>query len=320
MDPSVRTRLTTWAERTGTALDLRVGGTFPTKPPRRAALRESSVIVLRNSHRVSRGGFEERALRLAGLGIYELDDGLPWDNGRLHGLGRWWKVPFRRDRIAVRSARAADRVIAGNHVLADWASQYCEDVRIIPTCVDPDDYNRKVDFNLNATPTLIWVGSEATEFEIVDIAPALLEVHRQTNARLVLLGAANRPIPSGMELFTTRIPWTLESQKTLLAQADIGLMPLSNGVYQQAKCGYKLLQYAAAGLPAVASPVGVNSQMLAQGLGVAAEPEQWVEKVVALISANSIARQRIGQTAFTTCVSEYSYTSWEPSWRKAVAQ
>jgi hypothetical protein len=56
--------------------------------------------------------------------VYDLDDGLPWDDGNLPGFGRhWWKRPFPRSIVALeRAASAADRMIVGNEVLADWAS------------------------------------------------------------------------------------------------------------------------------------------------------------------------------------------------------
>ncbi len=314
-DPSVRTRLVAWAERTGTPIELHVGGTI--RVPRRYS-KDRATVVMRNASKTSLGRFEARALRSAPLGVYDLDDGLPWDTGRLPGMGHWWKVPFRRDRIALACARAADRVIAGNETLASWASEYCPDVRVIPTCVEPTDYVVKHDYELNTKPSLIWIGSAATEFELWRLAPALVAVHELTQCVLTIVGAPHIATPVQLQGFTRRVAWSPEAQRVELAAADVGLMPLSDGVYQRAKCGYKVLQYAAAALPSVASPIGVNTNLLALGLGrPATTEEEWVDQIMALLQSEQ-SRRDLGKAAHEACVAHFSYARWESAWLDAV--
>jgi glycosyltransferase involved in cell wall biosynthesis len=317
-DPSVRTRVTAWRDRTGLPVDLHVGRLLPTRTNDRRS--GATTIVFRNAARTSRGNREARLLSRSGLGIYELDDGLPWDNGRLPGLGRWWKVPFRRDRIAARASASADRIIAGNELLADWATGRCDDVRLIPTCIEPADYDTKHTYEVSGVPTLVWIGSQATEVELTRIAPSLVEVHRLTGAQLLIVGATSRQTDPLLTPFTRRVPWSIETQRHELAKADVGLMPLTDDIYRRAKCGYKLLQYAAAGLPAVASPVGVNATMLDHGLGESADSaDDWVDQLVRLLSSTAQARRELGQRARRVCVDEYSYARWETAWRQAVS-
>lgn len=324
-DPSVRTRVVAWAARTGVDLCLHAA-TEPAAIASRLGSRRSGPapadsggvsLVLRNAAKLSRGALEERLLRRAGTGIYELDDGLPWDDGHLPSLGAWWKVPFRRDRLADRAARAAGRVIAGNDLLAEWASARCRDVRIIPTCVDPDDYDRKTDYEVADPPRVLWIGSSATAPELARLAPALGELHRRTGALVEVLGAPGT-LPPALAPFATLEPWSLEAQRHAPARADVGVMPLADGVYQRAKCGYKLLQYAAAGLPAVASPVGVNAGMLASGLGAAAVTEdEWLGQLQTVLCAGPDVRRAMGDAA-RTAVEGWTYRAWEPAWRDAV--
>ncbi len=324
-DPSVRTRVVAWAALTG--VDLRLhAASGPAALGSRVAARRSGPaaargvgvsLVLRNAAKLSRGGLEERLLRRAGTGIYELDDGLPWDDGRLPGLGAWWKVPFRRDRLADRAARAADRVIAGNDLLAEWAAARCRDVRVIPTCVDPDDYDAKSDYEVADPPRVLWIGSAATAPELARIAPVLGELHRRTGAVVEVLGAPGT-LPPALAPFATLVPWSLDAQRHAPARADVGVMPLADGVYQRAKCGYKLLQYAAAGLPSVASPVGVNAGMLASGLGAAAVTEaDWLDQLQTVLAAGPEVRRAMGDSA-RTAVDAWTYRAWEPAWRDAV--
>ncbi len=323
-DPSVRTRVVAWAERTGVDLRLHAANE-PAAIASRLASRRTSPrrngdvvsLVLRNAAKLTRGGLEERLLRCAGTGIYEIDDGLPWDDGRLPGLGAWWKVPYRRDRLADRAARAADRVIAGNELLAEWAAARCRDVRVIPTCVEPGDYDRKADYEVADPPRLLWIGSAATVFELERIAPALAEVHRRTGAELTIVGAPGA-VPVALAPFTRLTPWSIDAQRHAPARADVGLMPLTDALYQRAKCGYKLLQYSAAGLPAVATPIGVNGVMVRTGLGTpATNLVDWVDAISGLLELGTERRRDLGRIA-REAVAPWTYDACESAWRSAM--
>jgi glycosyltransferase involved in cell wall biosynthesis len=275
------------------------------------------LLLLRNARKVSRGRYEARLLRRAVPGVYDLDDGLPWDDGNLPGLGHWTKRLFPRSLLARRAAVAADRVIVGNDVLADWATAHNRDVRVVPTCVEPEDYNVRDRWDMGAHPPLLgWIGSPATEGYLVDIAPALVEVHRRTGARLAFVSSAG-PVPAALAAFTDKAVWTPESDREI-ASWDVGLMPLRDGVYERAKCGYKLLQYAASGVPAVGSPVGVNRELLTAMDGLApATHDEWVGALTAILG-ESASRRAERARAGLAVAQRYSYAAWEPTWFEAV--
>lgn len=309
---TVRTRALRWVERL--APDATVhgpgfpGGALPPGAP---------VLLLRNVRPTSTGRTEERVLRRGAPGVYDLDDGLPWDDGRLPGHERWQARLFPRSRIARRAARAADRVIVGNEVLAEWAHGHAADVRIVPTCVEPEDYDVRTDWEIgDAGPVLGWIGSPATERYVLDIAPALAEVHRRTGARLHMISGAG-PVPSPLAAFTDKTTWTPAAERAI-ATWDVGLMPLRDGVYERAKCGYKLLQYAASGVPAVGSPVGANQVILNGMDGLApATADDWVDALMTVIAEP--ARRRCRRAAAGLDVAaQYSYAAWEATFVDAV--
>jgi hypothetical protein len=275
------------------------------------------VLLLRNARRVTRGGVEQRLLRRAQLGVYDIDDGLPWDDGRLPGLGRWWKRPFPRALVAERAARAADRVIVGNDVLAEWASTRAAEIVVIPTCVEPDDYEVRTAWHLDGRPpTIGWIGSPATEPYLHDIAESLAHVHRRTGARLEVISGPGTN-PPAMAPFAARSAWTPESTRRIAAW-DVGIMPLRDGVYERAKCGYKLLQYAASGVPAVGSPVGINRQLLTEmDAPAASSPDEWVESLVELLSEPAGRRRQRARRGLELAA-RYSYAAWESTWVSAV--
>jgi glycosyltransferase involved in cell wall biosynthesis len=315
---TVRTRALHWIDRAVATGQVRDGDVVVHGPgfPEASVEPGRPTLLVRNARRVTRGRSEARLMRTAGPGVYDLDDGLPWDNGNLPELGHWWKRPFPRSLLAKRAASHADRVIAGNQLLADWASHHCADVRVIPTCVEPNDYSVRTDWEIGGAPRLGWIGSPATEGYLVDVAAPLAEVHRRTGARLEIVSGPG-DVPDAMASFTERTPWSVESTRHIAAW-DVGLMPLRDGVYERAKCGYKLLQYAASGVPAVGSPVGVNRDLLSAMDGVAPESAaDWVDAVCSLIDESATRRASRAAAGLGVAVA-YSYQHWHDAFIDAV--
>ncbi len=276
--------------------------------------RPERLLLHREASPLSRGGTETDLLAAAELSVYDFDDALQWDVGEGGLLRRL--AP--KSRKALVSARTAMRVIAGNAVLADWAANHARDVVVIPSCVAPEMYARKTDYRVGDPPRLVWIGSRSEEHQLIAIAPALTELHRRTGARLTVIGGPGETDPALTQL-VDRLPWSERTQHSYLATADLGLMPLADTPMDRGKCGYKLLQYLAAGLPAVASPVGVNSEILRlAGLPSPSTSDEWLDALVSLLGATATARAGLGRQATQTITEHYSYTVWQPTWEAAV--
>jgi len=315
---SVRTRALHWIDRMGAADPEFVGPVVHGPGLERSRVPvDATVLLLRNARRFTRGRFESSLLRRACVGVYDLDDGLPWDDGTLPGLGHWWKRPWPRSLVARRSAESADRVIAGNITIANWATEHCRDVRVIPTCVEPSDYRRRSDWTIaNPEPLIGWIGSPATQGYLLDIAPALRSAHDRTGMRVEAIGASPDGLASLAD-FVTVVPWDRSSDQRI-SRWDVGVMPLRDGLYERAKCGYKLLQYAAAGVPAIASPVGVNSDILAATGGLAPlTVGEWAEALIELVNAPASKRQVMAEAGFDVA-DAHSYGTWHDRWVDAV--
>ncbi len=315
---SVRTRALHWIERVGAHLghrEVRVSG--PGFDEHRTPSSHETVLLLRNARRFTRGRHEEELLHSARLGVYDLDDGLPWDDGNLPGLGHWWKRPWPRSLVARRAAAAADRMIVGNQILADWATEFCADVRIVPTCIEPSEYRRRTDWSIeHRAPVVGWIGSPATAGYLGDIAGALRVAHDRTGARVELIGATS--VPPVISEFTTLLAWDGIASVERIATWDIGVMPLRDGPYERAKCGYKLLQYAASGVPVVASPVGVNRSMLDAMSGLdPTTSDEWGDALVDVLIGGA-GRRRAMATGGFRLAERYSYAAWESAWADAV--
>ena len=279
-----------------------------------AAGHPQQLLLHKEASPLSRGRLEKQLLRRSDFAVYDFDDALQWDTGE-GGLYRRWAPKAPKARIAVQHA---DRVMAGSPILADWASQHNRDVVLIPSCVSPDSYRRKDDYRVGDPPVIGWIGSPNQESQLQLISPALQEVHRRTGARLRLIGTAQRRLRE-LEHLIDRVVWSEAIQHERLADFDVAVFPLSDDPYSRGKCGYKLLQYGAAGIPAVASPIGVNEQILRElGMPAAVDNDEWVEAVLDLLTAPPDERAVVGRQAREATERHYSYDAWLPQWRRAV--
>jgi glycosyltransferase involved in cell wall biosynthesis len=330
---SSRVRVYEWLERTGVAASVsNFIGQANARPAvlvrhsfavaeaelrlrRLAKSQPQRLLIHREASPLSVGRLEKQLLRSAGVAIYDFDDALPWDGG----WDLWDRIRAKASK-AVAACAMSDRVIAGNETLAEIAALVARDVTIIPSCVDTRSYQAKTEYRVSDPPLLGWIGSASGERYLTMIEAALLEVQGRTGARLQLVGAASGDL-GPLEGMTDRIPWSETAAGLRIGQWDVGLMPVSDGLYERGKCGYKLLQYAAAGLPSVTSPVGVNRRMATElGFVSATGTEEWVEAIMASLQNSTEERSRIGQEARIQVQRRYSYDTWKAEWLIAIGE
>lgn len=200
--------------------------------------------------------------------------------------------------------RRANLVVAGNNYLATRALQAgAKRVEILPTVVDTVTY-KVISKETSNLVTIGWIGSPATAHYLHLIIPALLEIKKTFNVRLVAIGA-NASQLKGLPIET--ITWTEVGEVEAIQHFDIGIMPLPDEPFARGKCGYKLIQYMACGKPVVASPVGANRDIVRDGIdGFWADSNQvWFEKLSQLV-ADVELRERMGYSARARVVNNYS--------------
>jgi glycosyltransferase involved in cell wall biosynthesis len=204
----------------------------------------------------------------------------------------WLAKPFGRS-AARAIARQADVIVAGNRYLGEWFSEHNRDVHVVPTAVDTDRFRpRSRPVSDRASFVVGWTGTSANLPFLRSIERPLrrfLDEHPRARLRVV------SDAPPGL---TARgrvdyVPWSEEVEVSAVQEMDVGLMPLPDDEWTRGKCGFKMLQYMACGVPVVASPVGVNAQILAMGeLGLAAREEaDWYDALRWLYTNASQALQ-----------------------------
>lgn len=198
-----------------------------------------------------------------------------------------------------------DLVFAGNQYLADYASQFNPEVKIVPTTIDLQEYKRTPWPETNKI-CIGWSGSITTIQHFQYAVPFLKKIKEKYGDKVYfkVIGDANFKDPSlGIE----GIAWTKESEVPELSEIEIGIMPLPDDEWAKGKCGLKGLQYMALEIPTIMSPVGVNSEIIQDGENgfLATTEEEWVDKLSQLID-NATLRKKMGEAARETVRQKYS--------------
>ena len=211
-----------------------------------------------------------------------------------------------------RTVARAGLVIAGNPYLVRYAGACgARRAETIPTGLDVARFPPKADYRLSGGLRLVWIGSASTLKQLEPFRPMFEALGRaMPEARLRIVADAAIEVPG---LRVENVPWSQESESRLLAESDIGLAPLPDTPYTRGKCGLKVLEYMAAGLPVIASPVGVNGDyVVPETTGVwATTSEEWIEAVRRL-AGDAALRERMGRAGRRRVEAEFDFRVLAP--------
>jgi glycosyltransferase involved in cell wall biosynthesis len=187
-------------------------------------------------------------------------------------------------------------VICGNEYLAAHFAQWNPNVRILPTAVDTDRY-RPAPIEPDGIKRIGWSGESSNFKFLTPILPALRAVLDRRKDAVFRIVSEMRPRMEGIpENRIEFIQWSPENEVRVLQEMSIGLMPLDDTPWARGKCSYKLLTYMACGVPVVASPVGMNAVVLAEGGGYGPHRwEDWAGAIECLLENESRAARMSAQ-------------------------
>lgn len=225
----------------------------------------------------------------------------------------------RRLRRFRRLIEACDVIIAGNAFLADQAARYTTEdrIHIIPTCVDPSRYPMATHYD-GPDLKLAWIGSSSTLKGLEIFAPTLDAIGwhvRGSKLKLIcdrFLTLERLPVECCV--------WSEAQEASELATSDVGISWLPDDDWSRGKCGLKVLQYMAAGLPVVANRIGIHRELVRDGeTGFLADsPDEWIEAVRALATDPDL-RARMGLAGRQRVEQDFSLSRGIQGWRQALA-
>ena len=156
--------------------------------------------------------------------------------------------------------RGASLCVCGNSYLKAYADRFSRRTEIVPTVLDTGVYKPTVQPRDPARPVTVgWIGSPSTWSFVKPLIPLLERLSQELNLIIRVVGAGRANATHSPFEF---LDWSEDEEITSIQGMDIGIMPLPNEPWARGKCGYKLIQYMACGLPVIASPVGVNSDIV----------------------------------------------------------
>ena len=237
--------------------------------------------------------------------VYDFDDSVMYRNST-----REDPVSDTRRRRFVQMVKASDFVIAGNEFLKDQVLPFNSNVEVIPSSIDGGRYDPK-DYSLKKGVTLGWIGDHGSIHYLEKMKPVFEEVgKRYPHAELKIV----------CDIFfdcdrmkVVKKEWRSEEEVTDLQSFDIGLMPLIDDPWSWGKCGLKIIQYQGVGVPVVCTPVGINRDLVEDGVNgfYAMTPDQWVEKLSILIEDASL-REKMGREGRERVMERYTVQACAP--------
>lgn len=239
--------------------------------------------------------------------IHEYDDAIWIPGGEpVSFFKKWLKATWKVKYIIKWSYKIA----AGNRFLCDYAKQFNSSVYFIPTVVDTKQGHNKTRDQFAGNRIVVgWTGTHTTLHNLEEIQDLIPELKKEIDFDFYII--SNRPPDRKFDFIYKQ--WNEDSEVEDLLQMHIGVMPLKKGPWFEGKCGFKLIQYHALAIPAVASPVGVNSLITLNGKTgfIANTPGEWKASLKKLIEDANL-RSQMGLAGKEHIEANYSLNSLLP--------
>lgn len=236
--------------------------------------------------------------------IYDFDDAI-WlpntsDNNKLVAHIKWHGK--------VRTICSwAYKVSCGNEYLAEFARRYNSQVVVNPTTIDTEHLHNRIKNQHTEKVIVGWTGTHSTITYLNELVPVLQELEQELDFEFRVISNRQPQLPLKNLQY---IPWSKNTEIDDLLAFNLGVMPLVDDKWAQGKCGFKALQYMALGMPAVVSPVGVNTALVDHGVNgyLCDSHASWKQALSTLIT-NRQQRVDMGKAAREKIVGHYSVVS-----------
>lgn len=263
------------------------------------------VFVQREAYFTGTTFFERQFAKQSKL-VFDFDDAIfNFDISPGNKLFSFMKNPSKTADII----RLSDMVFAGNDYLKKYAEQFSNNVKLVPTTIDTEEYLPQHNLRNSDKVCVGWSGSITTIVHF-KFAEQFLKPIKEKYGNKISIKVIGDGSYSNELLDIQGIPWKKKGELEALNEIAIGIMPLPDDKWAKGKCGLKGIQYMSLEIPTIMSPVGVNETIILDGENgfLAKEVDEWVEKLSGLIDSSEL-RKKIGEKGRKTVLENYSVKS-----------
>jgi glycosyltransferase involved in cell wall biosynthesis len=264
------------------------------------------IFIYREAFMLGSVFFEKRFAKSNAKIIVDFDDAI-WLRDVSQGNNNlaWLKHPAKTSKIV----KYADLVLVGNSYLANYASNFNSNVKIIPTTLDTDNFKKVEPINESEKICIGWTGSSTTLKHFETAVPVLKKIKEKYKEKVWFKLISDFPF-FHEDIEIEQCKWNNQTETIDLSVIDIGIMPLPDDDWSKGKCGFKALQYMTLGIPTIMSPVGVNVEIVEDGINgfLANSIDEWVSKLSLLIESKKL-REKLGKKGRETVENRYSFNS-----------
>lgn len=256
------------------------------------------------------GAFMESIFRWMGKPIvFDFDDAIFVPDTSEHNI---YIERFKKPDKVSKIIKMASAVTAGNDYLREYALRYNKNTKVIPSSIDTQKYRACHKSHKPGEIVIGWIGSDTTKKFLYSLENVFYDLSkRYKNIVFKIIGPASFYSPVLANVVDKK--WRLEDEVQDLQSFDIGIMPMPDNDWTRGKCGFKAILYMACAIPVVASPVGINKELIKDGLNgfLAYSQKEWEQKISALIEDGEL-RKKMGQAGRDSILAKYSIESTAP--------